>query len=133
MKENPGKLLWILLGLFCLRVAGQLLVFFFNFSWLPPMDLWYSGLITYPILFLIQVVMIVVMAKICLDVSLTRGFFNGPFPRAGAFLVGFSYVYFASMILRLVIFRRGIIPIVFHCVLAVFLYLYGRYQRRAVS
>ena len=39
-----APLLWTLLGLFALRVTGQILVAFFNVDFLPSMQQWYSGL-----------------------------------------------------------------------------------------
>ena len=62
-------------------------------------------------------------------------------PRVGRALRWFSAVYFAAMVLRYVLTmawypeRRwlgmGTIPIVFHWVLAVYLYALGRYTGRA--
>ena len=40
--------MWMLLGLFVLRVVGQVLVAFFDVRFLPPMSQWYSGLLPYP-------------------------------------------------------------------------------------
>src|SRR6266849_6829304 len=50
--------MWLLLGLFVLRVVGQMLVAFFRVSFLPPMGEWYSGLMSYPILLPVQWVII---------------------------------------------------------------------------
>ena len=60
-------LLWALLTLFVLRVAGQAMVAFWGAPWLPPMERWYSGLLPYPLLLPAQIVIIVLMAKICSD------------------------------------------------------------------
>lgn len=70
-----AALLWTLLGLFILRVTGQVLVVFFSVTFLPPMQEWYSGLLPYEYLLPSQIVIIVLMVKICLD--FTRG--AGPF------------------------------------------------------
>lgn len=43
-------MLWTLLALFALRVAGQALVAFSDVRFLPPMQAWYSGLMPYPYL-----------------------------------------------------------------------------------
>lgn len=67
-----GCLLWCLLGLFCLRVLGQLLVALRRLRWLPPMQQWYSGLIRYRFLI--------------------------PSPALGRGVVGFSCVYAAAML-----------------------------------
>jgi hypothetical protein len=42
-----APLLWALLGLFALRVAGQALVAAFDVPFLPTMRDWYSGLVPY--------------------------------------------------------------------------------------
>ncbi len=52
---------WVLatlLFLFCLRVLGQILVAFFNVSFLPPMEEWFSGLLPYPELLTAQILII---------------------------------------------------------------------------
>jgi hypothetical protein len=58
-----GRALAILTLLFALRVLGQALVVFFSVGWLPPTEQWFSGLIRYPILLGIQLVMLAVMVK----------------------------------------------------------------------
>jgi hypothetical protein len=47
--------LWVLALLFFFRVLGQALVAVFDSGFLPPMKEWYSGLLPYPILLPIQV------------------------------------------------------------------------------
>ncbi|MGH8734250.1 MAG: hypothetical protein ACREVB_11250, partial [Burkholderiales bacterium] len=71
-------LLWILLGLFVLRVAGQAMVAFFDVQWLPPMERWYSGLVPYELLLPAQLLIIVLMAKISSDFTRRREFFVQP-------------------------------------------------------
>lgn len=83
-----------------LRVAGQALVAFLNVSFLPPMTQWYSGLIPYPILLPVQIIMIVVMIKIVTDFTRGRGYFVIPRPRIGFLMKWISYLYFSSMIIR---------------------------------
>src|SRR5688572_2604854 len=53
-----AHLLWFLLFLFCLRVVGQGLVAAFDVPFLPAMNQWYSGVIPYPILLPVQVLII---------------------------------------------------------------------------
>lgn len=129
--------LWILAFLFFLRVMGQVLVVFFNVSFLPPMNEWYSGLIPYPILLPIQLVIILLLVKINLDFSRGQGFFVSLRPIAGRRLCWLSYVYATSMIVRYIVTmalypdRRwfgGTIPIVFHFVLAAYIFTLGRYH-----
>jgi hypothetical protein len=129
--------MWVMLGLFVLRVIGQMLVAFLGVSFLPPMDEWYSGLMSYPILLPVQWVIIVTLSAICIDVSRGRGAFAHPNRRVGTFLTWFSVVYFASMVARYAITmtihpeRRWLhdtIPIWFHMVLASYLFILSRYH-----
>jgi hypothetical protein len=131
-------MLWFLLGLFCLRVLGQVLVAFWGVRFLPPMEEWYSGLIPYPILLPIQIGIIILMARVCYDFSRGRGFFVEPRRGFGRGVLTFGYVYLAAMILRYVIrmglypeerWWGGTIPIFFHWVLAAFVILFGRFHR----
>lgn len=131
----------LLAFLFFLRVLGQVLVAFFGVSFLPPMPEWYSGLLPYPILLPVQVLMLTVQAKIAADFARGRGLFVVPRPALGRGLQGFSLVYFAAMGLRYVVTmawhpeRRwfgGTIPILFHWVLAAYLFVLGRYHARAL-
>jgi len=141
-----GVLLWILLGLFCLRVLGQVLVVLHHPRWLPPMSQWYSGLLAYRFLLPIQGVFIVAMALMAHSVTRSRpGSATTltdclvPGPEVARGLVWFSYLYAGSMAVRYVIrmARRpdqrwfgGTIPIIFHVVLAAFVYVFGRYYVR---
>lgn len=123
--------------LFFLRVLGQLLVALYSPSWLPPMEHWYSGLIPYPVLLPIQLLMLPIMLWMCLSVWNDTGLFAGRSARWGRGLVAFAYLYFGVMLLRYVVtmwsfpgrrwLGEGTIPIVFHWVLALFCYTYGRY------
>ena len=103
------------------------------------MEHWYSGLIPYPILLVIQIVMLLVMAKISSDVCRDSGFFATLRPSWSRYLVGFSAIYAAAMALRCVltmIYRPelrwygGTIPIVFHFVLAGFIFVLGRFHAK---
>ncbi|MCZ6895416.1 MAG: hypothetical protein O7H40_15400 [Gammaproteobacteria bacterium] len=125
--------------LFFLRVLGQALVAFFNVTFLPPMEQWYSGLIPYPILLSIQIIIVLAQVRLSVDLYLQKGFFVRRRPTAGRILSWFSAVYFLAMLARYIITmmlypeRRwfgGTIPIFFHWVLAAYLRLYGRYLSR---
>ena len=59
-----GPLLALLTLLFALRVLGQGLVAFFGVTWLPEMTHWFSCLIPYPSLLIIQLLMLILMVKI---------------------------------------------------------------------
>ena len=123
--------------LLCGRVVGQLVVYRYAPRWLPPMDEWQSGLLPYPVLLASQAVVLTFMTLICIDFARGRGFFVEPHPRGGVFSVWFAYAYFAGMILRYIVtmIRRperrwfgGTIPIIFHSVMAAFLWTWGKYQ-----
>jgi hypothetical protein len=118
-----------------LRVAGQLLVVFRSPAWLPSMHQWH--LMPYRLLLPIQIAFIALMALIV--VSLFRGYspFADANPSLGRFLIAFSYGYAGVMAVRYVVrmYRRpterwfgGAIPIVFHFVLAAFLFTWGKYH-----
>lgn len=137
MRRVYAVILGVLVFTFFLRVLGQVLVAFFQVEFLPPMAEWYSGLLPYPVLLPIQLLILVVQAKIFLDIWRGAGFFAIRRPRAGKVLCGFSYVYFAAMVLRYVLTmsfypeRRwftGTIPIFFHWVLAAYLFVLGQFQ-----
>ena len=133
--ENPSdiaSILWLFTGLFVLRVGGQMLVAVSPQSWLPPMEQW--NLVPYPILLPIQLVFIAVMIWIDLAFTWETGISIATNPGFGRFLITFSAVYALAMPIRYVIrmSRRpdqrwfgGTIPMVFHIVLASYLYILG--------
>ena len=130
--------LWLFTVLLFLRVIGQIAVVLWRPRWLPPMSQWQSGLLPYPVLLLGQAVVLTLMVWICIDVSRGSGVFVDPRrPEMGRFVTSFSYVYFGAMILRYILWMKarpdqrwfgGTIPIVFHCVVAAFLWTFGRYH-----
>ena len=133
--ENPSdiaSILWLFTGLFVLRVVGQMLVAVSHQSWLPPMEQW--NLVPYTILLPIQLVFIAVMIWIDLAFTWETGISIATYPGFGRFLIIFSAVYALAMPIRYVIrmSRRpdqrwfgGTIPMVFHIVLASYLYILG--------
>ena len=121
-------MLWVLYGLFVMRVAGQVIVFLFAPRWLPPMSRWYSGLMPYRYLLPSQVAIMALMAAMIAPIA--RG--AAPTGVLAAVEVWASYLYAAGMVVRLAKWlrdppdRRGVfIPIVFHFVLAAFLFVHG--------
>jgi hypothetical protein len=137
MRKTYAIVLGILAAAFFLRVLGQVLVAFFEVTFLPPMPEWHSGLLPYSVLLPIQIVILLLQAKVSLDIWRGAGFFAFRRPRAGRSLCWFSYVYFLSMVVRygatmyLYPERRwltGTIPIFFHWVLAAYLFVLGRYH-----
>lgn len=127
-------LLWTLLLLFVLRVVGQLVVMIWRPRWLPPPPQWYSGIIPYPPLLAIQLLFIALMSSMILGLHPGSGPLGPPSRAIAIFCIAFSAPYYGFMIYRW-IFRvlrnpqrrwfDTLIPIVFHCVLASFLLVYG--------
>ena len=133
--RDTAAYLLIFSVLFLLRVAGQLLVVLRAPAWLPPMGQWH--LMPYHLLLPIQIAFLVLMALI--EVSLFRAWepLDGAEPAFGRFLIGFSFVYAGAMAVRYAVrmYRQpgerwfgGAIPIVFHFVLAAFLFTWGKYH-----
>lgn len=125
-------ILWICLSLFFLRVIGQVEVWLITPAWLPPLEFWYSGLVAYPLLLPMQIVLLMAMAVIVIDETRGTSFRSARRLRA---VRAVALLYFGSMLLRLIVqlamgagdaLAAGGIPIAFHWVLALFLYELGR-------
>ena len=124
-------MLRLLLVLFVMRVVAQVVVVLVHPGWLPPMKDWYSGLMPYRYLLPAQ------LAIIALMVAMIRQVRSGPAPnRALAIgIFAFATLYALAMLVRFAILRRrhpdyrwyegGMIPILFHWVLAAFLFTYA--------
>jgi hypothetical protein len=114
-------LLIVLCALFVARVLGQILVVLFAPRWLPPMEAWYSGLMPYRWLLPSQ------LAIIALQVAMIRQIAAGPPPNRplviGIFI--FATIYAGAMVVRFFVKRYPLIPIIFHWVLAAFLFTYA--------
>jgi hypothetical protein len=122
----------VLLVLFLGRVIGQILAATIAPSWLPSMARWYSGLMPYRYLLPTQVVFLMVMTAMTVGVDRHAPPFGAISAGAGEWIVWASYVYALGMVVRSIRYaratreRRGVlIPIVFHFVLASFLFTYG--------
>jgi hypothetical protein len=135
-----GPVLALLTLLFFLSVLGQALVARFGVIWLPAMEHWHSGLIPYPTLLTIQLLMLIAMVKITRDIWRDTGFFALVRPSWSRFLICFSAIYAGAMVLRYALTMAfypgmrwfgGTIPIFFHFVLAAFIYVVGCFHSRA--
>lgn len=133
-------LLWLLLGLFVLRVLGQVYVGLYAPPVLPPWEEWYSGLLPYPWLLSIQILLLMWMAVINVDSTRKNGRFYVKSHRVKRWLRIISTVYFLAMALRYVVvmalvpemrWLHGTIPIFFHFVLAGYIYTLTRDSRDA--
>jgi hypothetical protein len=135
MRPAPrsAAVLVLLTALFAARVLGQALVAFLGVGWLPPMEAWYSGLLPYPVLLPLQGLILGVQIAVDRDVWRGRGFFASPRPGAGGALRWLAAAYALAMVMRYALMRTHLVPIVFHLVLAAYLFVLGRgYARPAV-
>jgi len=123
--DTDGLTLWALTALFASRVAGQLLVAVRRPSWLPPMGDW--NFVPYRLLLPVQLVLLGVMSWLAAHEPSAA-------PTLGRLLVELAVLYWAAMGARYAIrmIRRpdarwlgGTIPIVFHWVLAAFVFALG--------
>jgi hypothetical protein len=130
--------LWLCLGIFVVRVVGQIEVLLLAPHWLPPFSAWESGWVPYPVLLPVQILLIGWMAAIASDHS--RG--SGPtwvtHTRTRRQLTAFATAYAGLMLLRLIVTAalpahsladRGLIPILAHWDLAGFIALLARTPR----
>jgi hypothetical protein len=125
----------VLLALFVARVLGQILAATVRPRWLPPMARWYSGVMPYRYLLPSQLLIIALMIAMIVGVDRGSGVLGDRHSGVGAFAIGASLVYAGGMMWRAVRralqppARRGVvIPIVFHFVLAAFLFVFGRWH-----
>ncbi len=133
--EPYAALLWILFALFVARVVGQILAATVHPRWLPPMARWYSGIMPYRYLLPSQLLIIILMSAMAVGVTNEAGPLGRPSRSLGLAALWASYVYGAGMVWRAVRWtrqppeRKGVlIPIVFHFVLAGFLFAYGSWH-----
>ncbi len=132
----------VLLGVLSLafagRVAGQLLVAVYGFESLPPIEAWYSGLVPYPALLAAQLAILACQVEISRELWVGAGPVSTTRPVFGRALAWFSLVYFPTMVARYLITSVGLpggsrfgdtIPIVFHWILASYLWILSRRVR----
>jgi hypothetical protein len=137
MSTRPSYLLWLLTALLTLRVVGQFLVVLFKPTWLPPMNQWQSGLVPYRVLLPCQIVVLILMSWAAADFSRGSGPFVEPRWSEGWIAVWCGYLYASAMVVRYIVrmvhrpdqrWLGGAIPIVFHTVVAAYLWVFGCYH-----
>jgi uncharacterized protein len=138
--KNPAPYadaLWIFTILLAGRVAGQLVVAWRAPRWLPPMEQWQSGLVRYPVLVFWQGVVLALMTWTSADFTRGAGFWMAPPAGMGTTATSIAYGYFTAMVVRYAVRMRrrpdqrwlgGTIPIMFHSVVAAFLWTFGTYH-----
>lgn len=134
-----ARWLWLLLALFIVRVIAQPLALLTSAPFLPPFESWHSGVLPYPALVAAQLLIIAWLARTAWRFS------SGdvtPSYRVGISMLTMGAVYFAIMLVRLVLgltilssnrWFSSILPTVFHLVLASYLLLYGHFHFRHAS
>lgn len=129
--------LTVLLFAFIARVLAQLTVLLFHPGILPPMHLWQSGLLPYPLLLFFQILIILLFGKVVLDFAAMGGKFARPSRKLAQELTRWGTIYLGSMMARysfLLCLHKGnllpdgIIPTFFHWVLASFLLVLAQYH-----
>jgi hypothetical protein len=132
---DAAAYLCLLSGFFLIRVAGQVLVQLRRPSWLPPTAQW--NLSPYRLLLPVQLGILALMAWIDSDFARGAGFWTKSRPTLGSGVLWFALVYASAMLVRYVVRmgRRpeqrwfgGTIPIVFHWVLAAYLFVFGSFH-----
>lgn len=137
-----GRMLAAITVLFAGRVLGQALVAYSGVTWLPAMEHWYSGLIPYTPLLIVQLLMLILMIRISGEIWRGVGFFAEVRRHWSDFLEKFAAVYAGLMVLRYLLtmiehpemrWFGHTIPIFFHFVLAGFIYVLGHYHQAEAS
>jgi hypothetical protein len=135
---TTAAILALLTGVFAGRVAGQVIVVRRAPTWLPPMSEWYSGLLPYPRLLATQLVLLGSMTAVVVGLAAGWPPITDARPALGTLLLVVAWPYGLSMPVRYGV-RMGrhpearwtgrTIPIVFHVVLATWLFILGSYLR----
>ena len=126
--------MWLCLALFLARVLGQVEALLIAPMWLPSMESWYSGLLPYPLLLPVQIVLLMFMAALTWHQTIARHVSQRSTVWKSVVRT-FAIIYFLVMAARLVVqwvrgapdlLAAGAIPVAFHWVLALFLLLNAR-------
>ena len=130
-----GLALAVLTALFAVRVGGQLLVRARAPAFLPPMEDW--NLMPYRLLLPIQLAFLALMSLLCAGLLLDSGPVAERSRAFGVAAIAFAAVYAGAMAIRYTVrmARRpaerwfgGTIPVVFHLVLASFVFVLGSFH-----
>ena len=133
-ERRYGPWLWLLTGLFALRVAAQPAALIFDEGVLPPFDSWHGGVLPYPVLLLTQLLILGWLARTAWRFGAAA---VAPNRSAGRLLLIFGGLYFAVMSLRLLLGATVLggvrwfaspLPAFFHLVLAMYLLLVGYFH-----
>jgi len=131
-QRTYAAILLLLWTAFLLRVTAQWLQLVSPVSWLPPFSMWHSGILSYPFLRAVQLLLLLVMASLLIQLGRARIRYNR---RAALRIRTIGRIYFLIMLFRLfagqvlltdVHWFASPIPSLFHLVLAAFLLVYAR-------
>jgi hypothetical protein len=137
---QTAGILFVLTVAFAVRVVGQLVVVRSAPAWLPPMSEWYSGVLPYPRLLTTQLIMLALMSAVVIGLATGVPWLVEARPGLGTLLLAIAWPYGLSMPIRYAIrmyrhpearWTGRTIPIVFHVVLATWLFVLGSYLRPA--
>jgi uncharacterized protein len=132
--RDYAKWLWLFLLLFIVRVIAQPIALLTSAPFLPPFESWHSGVLPYPALVVAQLLIIAWFARTAWRFSREEVV---PSYRLGSWMLVFGGVYFATMLVRLVLgltvlsnnrWFSSILPTIFHLVLASYLLVYGHFH-----
>ena len=134
--RSYGCWLWLLLGLFCVRVLAQLVQRFGDVPFLPPFEAWHSSVVPYSVLLATQVAIVGLGARVA---AMFHGEGIEPSQRSAWLWLSFGGVYALAMATRLVLgltvlsshyWFANHLPTFFHLVLASFLLVAGSFHAR---
>ncbi len=133
--------LTILQTLFLGRVLGQILAELAAPPWLPSVEHWHSGLLPYPVLLPVQILILMFMSLVTYDTFRRDGLWYVRKSKTKRILRRVAYLYMAAMALRYVLtmwllpelrWFGHTIPIAFHFVLASYILILGLPAQRPV-
>ena len=128
--------LWLLIGLFAIRVIAQPASLLFHSRFLPPFESWHGGVLPYPLLLTFQILILLWQIFTVRQFSIST---INPNHRLGLIVLILASVYFIVMLARLILgltilseyrWFSSYLPAFFHLVLASFLFLYGHFHFR---
>ena len=103
--QRIGIILWVLVGLFCLRILVQLAVYTVDISFLPSFESWHSGSMPYELLLVLQLIIILAMFRFSIKFGKNDILQN---IKRGKIIIIVGTIYFIMMIGRLIIGLMGL-------------------------
>lgn len=126
---------WVLLAVCSFRVTSQVVIA--SHAGFLPQEEWASGLVPYPGLLVVEILVIVLLGKIGLDLFRRRGLFFVPRRSVGSWLLAFGSIYLTVMVIKYAIrmalypherWTGGSIPVFVHWLFASAILLAGGYH-----